>query len=162
MHGGGQESLQEWNGYDVAARGRVWSVPLRGKYAQWIEENYIRNYRSIKGIHARLNALDLAGLIHHPLKGRSGWPGLKRYAAADEGKAVQALITDISGFTNYSKGSEATGYPTQKPLALLERVIQASSNEGDIVLDPFCGGAQRRASRQIGFNAIGSESTFRS
>ncbi len=38
-----------------------------------------------------------------------------------------------------SKGRERTGYPTQKPLALLERIIKASSNEGDIVLDPFCG-----------------------
>ena len=37
------------------------------------------------------------------------------------------------------KGKEDTGYPTQKPLALLERIIKASSNEGDMVLDPFCG-----------------------
>ena len=38
-----------------------------------------------------------------------------------------------------SKGKERTGYPTQKPLALLERIIKASSDEGDVVLDPFCG-----------------------
>ena len=37
------------------------------------------------------------------------------------------------------KGNERTGYPTQKPLALLERIIKASSNRGDVVLDPFCG-----------------------
>ena len=39
----------------------------------------------------------------------------------------------------YVRGNESTGYPTQKPLALLERIIKASSNENDIVLDPFCG-----------------------
>ena len=39
----------------------------------------------------------------------------------------------------FAAGSERLGYPTQKPEALLERIIQASSNEGDIVLDPFCG-----------------------
>ena len=45
------------------------------------------------------------------------------------------LWTDI---TSASK-QERTGYPTQKPLALLERIINASSNEGDVVMDPFCG-----------------------
>ncbi len=39
----------------------------------------------------------------------------------------------------YLRGKERTGYPTQKPLALLERIVKASSNEGDVVLDPFCG-----------------------
>ena len=79
----------------------------------------------------------LQELIHHPQRGF--WPGLKRYAEADTGNPVQSLFTDISGFTNYRTGGEWTGYPTQKPLALLQRIIKASSNEGDIVLDPFCG-----------------------
>ena len=94
-------------------------------------------YRSIKGVHARLDALDAAGLIQHPVDGF--WPGLKRYAAADQGKPAQSLILEPGGFTNYNKGSEWTGYPTQKPLALYERIIKASSNEGDLVLDPFAG-----------------------
>jgi site-specific DNA-methyltransferase (adenine-specific) len=46
-------------------------------------------------------------------------------------------VWDIPAVINVSK--ERTGYPTQKPLALLQRIIQASSNEGDLVLDPFCG-----------------------
>ncbi len=46
---------------------------------------------------------------------------------------------DIPSFMTASQSKERTGYPTQKPLALLERIIKASSNEGDIVLDPFCG-----------------------
>ena len=135
----GGESSQPWSGYDVRSKGRIWSAPLTGGYAKWIEDNLIPNYRTIKGVHDRLDILDSVGLIHHPQKGRSGWPGLKRYAKADTGNPVQSLFTDISGFTNYNKGKEWTGSPDQKPLALYERIIKASSNEGDLVLDPFCG-----------------------
>ena len=55
-----------------------------------------------------------------------------------KGKLIEDYWTDIPGGGQISK-SERTGYPTQKPLALYERIIRASSNEGDIVLDPFCG-----------------------
>ena len=135
-YSGGESSLP-WSRYDVRARGRVWSVPLKGNYAVWIEKNIIPGYRSIQGIHDRLDALDKAGLINHPKKGV--WPGLKRYADAETGNPAQALILDIPGFTNYNNSEESTGYPTQKPLALYERIIKASSNEGDVVLDPFAG-----------------------
>lgn len=82
--------------------------------------------------------MDKAGLIHHPKKGK--WPGLKRYADADAGNPPQNLFTGPTGFTNFSTRSpEYTGWKTQKPLALLERIINVSSNPGDIVLDPFCG-----------------------
>ena len=53
----------------------------------------------------------------------------------DKGIPIRDVILDI----NPAPRSERTGYPTQKPLALYERIIRASSNEGDIVLDPFCG-----------------------
>ena len=132
------ESALPWRGYDVFAMGRVWSAPKRGKYAKFIEERIIPGYRTIEGVHARLDALDAAGLIHHPERGK--WPGLKRYAEADTGIPPQDIILKPTGFTNFnSKQKERTGYPTQKPLALLEPIIRASSNEGDIVLDPFCG-----------------------
>ena len=49
------------------------------------------------------------------------------------------IPSDLWSDINVAKRNEKTGYPTQKPLALLERIIQASSNEGDVVLDPFCG-----------------------
>ena len=62
---------------------------------------------------------------------------LKRYLDELPGRPVQALWADISPINSQAK--ERTGYPTQKPLALLERIIKASSNEGDLVLDPFCG-----------------------
>ena len=134
----GSPSTMPWRGYDVYAMNRVWSAPLRGRYAEYIERNFIPGYRSIRGVHERLDALDEAGLIYHPPRGR--WPGLKRYAAADTGNPAQNLFLDPMGFTNYSTNMpEYTGWRTQKPVALLERIINASSNSGDLVLDPFCG-----------------------
>ena len=139
LHGTGPDmpSTQPWNGYDVYAQGRCWSPPKTGAYAEYIEQHFIPNYRSIKGVQERLDALDAAGLIHHPTTGK--WPGLKRYAASDKGNPPQSLILNPTGFTNYNKGKEWVGYPTQKPRALLDWIIQASSNAGDVVLDPFCG-----------------------
>lgn len=64
-------------------------------------------------------------------------PQYKRYLDEMSGVPVQNLWNDIPVINNRSK--EKLGYPTQKPEALLERIIQASSNEGDVVLDPFCG-----------------------
>jgi len=74
------------------------------------------------------------------------------------GVAVQDFWDDIS----YIAGGagESLGYPTQKPLALLERIIQASSNEGDIVLDPFCGcGTAVHAAQKLGRKWIGIDIT---
>ncbi len=71
---------------------------------------------------------------------RDGTPrtdGLKVYLDESKGKPLQNIWTDIPRIPNTS--SERLGYPTQKPEALLERIINASSNEGDVVLDPFCG-----------------------
>ena len=62
---------------------------------------------------------------------------MKRYAMEDQGTVPSNVWTDVPPLSRMSK--ERLGYPTQKPLALLERIIAASSNEGDTVLDPFCG-----------------------
>jgi adenine specific DNA methylase Mod len=64
-------------------------------------------------------------------------PQRKQYLDVGKGVSIQTLWDDISALQ--ASGAERLGYPTQKPLALLERIIQASSNEGDVVLDPFCG-----------------------
>ena len=143
----GLPSTTPWRGYDVYSRGRCWSPPKTGAYAKYVDRHFIPGYRSIKGVHERLDALDAAGLIHHPTNGV--WPGLKRYAAADQGNPPQSLILEPTGFTNFNKGAEWVGYPTQKPLALLERIIKASSNEGDIVLDPFAGCATACVAAEI-------------
>ena len=63
--------------------------------------------------------------------------GRVRWLADNEGQKLQKLWTDIQRVGNTAR--ERTGYPTQKPLALLDRIIKASSNPGDVVLDPFCG-----------------------
>ncbi|HYX40137.1 MAG TPA: DNA methyltransferase, partial [Pyrinomonadaceae bacterium] len=64
-------------------------------------------------------------------------PMYKRYLDESRGVPVGSIWTDIGLIRGHSK--EKLGYPTQKPEALLERIISASSNEGDVVLDPFCG-----------------------
>jgi site-specific DNA-methyltransferase (adenine-specific) len=63
--------------------------------------------------------------------------GLKVYLDEEKGKQVGTVWTDIDRVKNTA--GERLGYPTQKPLALLERIIEASTNPGDVVLDPFCG-----------------------
>jgi len=79
---------------------------------------------------------DEADRLHWPKK-KGGVPRLKKYESEHEGVPVQDIWTDISKIHNQS--AELTGYSTQKPEALLERIIKASSNENDIVADFFCG-----------------------
>ena len=77
--------------------------------------------------------------------------GSERRYYLDEmpGSPVLSYWTDIRGFGTATQAKERTGYPTQKPLALLRRIIKASSNEGDIVFDPFCGCATTCVAAQI-------------
>jgi hypothetical protein len=83
---------------------------------------------------------------------------LKRYLDEQPGQKIQNLWDDISP-TN-SQAQERLGYPTQKPEALLERIIQASSNEGDTVLDPFCGcGTAVAAAQNLNRQWIGIDIT---
>jgi site-specific DNA-methyltransferase (adenine-specific)/adenine-specific DNA-methyltransferase len=68
---------------------------------------------------------------------KSGVPEYKRYLDESEGVALQSVWTDINPVN--SQAREDTDYPTQKPEALIERIIRASSNEGDLIADFFCG-----------------------
>ena len=68
---------------------------------------------------------------------RTGYPSRKTYLDESRGVPMQDVWADIYSLSGSNK--ERLGYPTQKPQALLERIIEASSNEGDVVLDPFCG-----------------------
>jgi hypothetical protein len=83
-----------------------------------------------------LERLDREGKIHYP-KAKSGVPRLKSYLDEMPGVPLQTVWTDIRPLHNMA--AERLGYPTQKPVALLERIIKSSSNENDIVLDAFCG-----------------------
>ena len=69
----------------------------------------------------------------------SGMVYMKRYLDESKGVPLQSWWDDIDMLRGINKGGERLGYPTQKPLALLERILQVSSNENDIVLDAFCG-----------------------
>jgi len=80
------------------------------------------------------------------------------YLDHSKGRPITDVWTDIISFQTVNRGPEYLGYATQKPEALLERIIEASSNEGDIVLDPFCGcgtaivAAQRLNRKWIGID----------
>ena len=116
------ETGEVWRGFDVTAKGRHWAYPP-----------------------SELDRLDEAGMIYWPEK-KGGWPRFKKYLDASKGVPLQDVWTDI--FPINSQAQERLGYPTQKPEALLDRIIAASSHEGDIVLDPFCGCGTTIASAQ--------------
>lgn len=121
-----------WQGIDPTNRGRHWEVPPDRALPDWFQ--FPRGYESLS-VQMRLDALDEQGLIHWPKRGTM--PGFKRYLTKNSGAPINDIVLDIGPLSSQSK--EKTGYPTQKPIALLERIIEASSDEGDIVFDPFCG-----------------------
>jgi len=106
-------SGKTWRGISPAERGNHWKYTIE-----------------------TLEELDKAGRIYWPAK-EGGVPRYKRYLDKMPGLSLQSIWTDISPISAHAK--ERLHYPTQKPESLLERVIKASSNEGDLVLDPFCG-----------------------
>jgi site-specific DNA-methyltransferase (adenine-specific) len=128
------ESGKPWRGIDVTAKGRHWAF-----------------------VPSELDRLDAEGRIHWPQKS-DGMPRLKQYLEDMPGVPLQDVWTDIPPMHNLS--AERLGYPTQKPLVLLERIIAASSNPGDIVLDPFCGcGTAIAAAQKLGRRWIGIDIT---
>lgn len=140
-------SGEPWRGIDPTAKGRHWAIP-----------GFVSDI--VKGHTAQeaLDALDAAGRLFWP-KQPGGMPRIKRYLEESKGIPAQDVITDISPLNNVT--AERLGYPTQKPLALLERILRASSNEGDVVLDPFCGcGTTIDAAQRLGRRWIGIDITF--
>ena len=104
----------------------------------------------------RMMEQDAMGRIVVP-KGGKGIPRYKRYLDEQEG----VPIGDWWGDIEIVSGNERLGYPTQKPQGLLERIITASSNEGDLVLDPFCGcGTTIAAAQKLNRQWIGIDITF--
>ena len=114
-----------WADYDITAKG------LSGG-------GYEYEYKGVTSLWRvpleTMQRLDGEGRLHFTSRGGIR---LKRYLDEMKGRPLQAVWTDINAINSQAK--ERTGYPTQKPLALLERIIKASSNEGEVVLDPFCG-----------------------
>ena len=106
----GGDTLYEWKG----------KLPPPGRYWAFSKEN--------------MRKLDDEGRIVYS---RTGVPRYKIYLDESRGRSLQDIWDDVAPIHQLPK--ERLGYPTQKPAALLERIVQASSNEGDVVLDPFCG-----------------------
>ncbi|MCL2678751.1 MAG: restriction endonuclease [Dehalococcoidia bacterium] len=105
----------------------------------------------------RMQEAHKAGLIVQNTPGSI--PRLKRYLDEQEGNAIGDTWDDI--LPVQSQASERLGYDTQKPLALMERIIQASSNEGDVVLDPFCGcGTAVAAAQKLNRKWLGIDVTW--
>src|SRR6266567_3271526 len=126
--------------------GRPWqSVSLRNPAPR---PNLQFNYTASNGVEyrphpngwvcdaVRLQKYDLEKRLHFPVN-PDGALRLKMYLDESNGVRLQNLWEDIPPIG--AQAAERLGYPTQKPEALLERIIKASSNEGDVVLDPFCG-----------------------
>lgn len=97
------------------------------------------------------------GIVVQTAPGRV--PRQKRYLDEQSGRLVGDVWTDISVIN--SQAVERLGYPTQKPVALLERIVQSSSSEGDVILDPFCGcGTTVDAAEKLGRKWVGIDITY--
>lgn len=157
------ESGRPWQGFDPTAKGRHWAVP--GKI--WEE---VGVDPSGLGQHEKLDLLLERGFI--TITPGEAWPMYERTITPNDGPAAP----DIWAFQPYTEGTvfrsphgideefrwlapqdaERLGYPTQKPVGMLKQVIEASSNPGDLVLDPFCGcGTTIEAAQILKRNWIG-------
>jgi len=121
------DSGKPWKGIDPTKTKRHWALP-----SAIIEKLGIEDVT----VQGKLDALDAASMIYWPSKS-GGTPRLKWYTDQLEGVALPDIWSDIPPIS--ARAAERLGYPTQKPESLLERIIMASSNEHDLILDPFCG-----------------------
>jgi site-specific DNA-methyltransferase (adenine-specific) len=118
-------------------------------------------YRQVAPYKGRFWAFSKANMTRFAVEGRlvyasSGMPEYKRYLDEQPGVPLQNDWTDIQPVA----GNERLGYPTQKPVALLERIIAASSHPDDVVLDPFCGcGTAVDAAERLGRRWVGIDIT---
>jgi len=131
------DSGKPWRGIDPTVVSRHWALP-----GDLLEKLGVQGAT----VQDKLDALDAAGMVYWPEK-EGGTPRLKWYADELKGVALHDEWTDIPPISSHA--AERLGYPTQKPEALLERLITASSKEGDTLLDPFggCGTAVAVAQR---------------
>lgn len=127
----------EWRVKRSRAPGAKWEADLADEYKS-PKDDYV--YEFVIPYDGRYWGYSKANLIGfakdgHLIHRKTGMPRLVQYADDMPGIALQDLWDDIPPVA----GKQDLGYPTQKPVALLERIVTVASNEGDVVLDPFCG-----------------------
>ena len=143
------DSGQPWRGINPTDQDRHWALPMEALRSAYPEADL-----DSLTTQQKLDLLDDAGLIYWPPEGSV--PQQKRYADESPGVPIQDFVYDIKNLGSRSR--ERLGFQTQKPEKLLERIIRASSNGGDVVLDPFCGcgtalaAAERLDRRWIGID----------
>lgn len=143
------DSGKPWRGVDPGEAGRHWAIA--GALAREYERT--TGKRLVGTTSERLDALDAVGLVLWPEKD-GGVPRYKKYI--DQGPPLQDIWTDIAPLNANSEEKE--DFEGQKPTKLLERIILASSNAGDLVLDPFLGsGTTAVAAERLRRNWIGLE-----
>jgi DNA modification methylase len=145
------DSGKPWKGVDPTSSGRHWAVPIE------ILKVAIPGVDLSKlNTQQKLDLMDNNGLIAWPERGSV--PQYKRYLDISKGTPIQDMVTDILPLSTHA--AERLGYPTQKPLALLERIVKASCPPNGVVLDPFCGcGTAVHAAEKQGLNWIGIDIT---
>ena len=137
-----------WRGYDPGEIGRQWEVPLNILQRYYPERSDLESLDMLE----KLDLLDACGMVHLPIRGSV--PRYKKYLDTSPGEALSDVVTTIGQIDQ--KSQEGTGWPGQVPKALLDIIIRASSNEGDIILDPFSGSgtacvvAENRNRRWVG------------
>lgn len=138
--------------------GMAMIMPDTGKPRGWYYwKGYEPPSRGWRYSQETMQRLDEEGRIWYP-DSKTKRLRLKRYLNESRGQVLSNIWTDISPVGAHA--AERLGYPTQKPLALLERIIEASSNPGDVVLDPFCGcGTAIAAAESLGRRWIGIDIT---
>ena len=141
------ESGRPWRGHNPTDKGRHWAIPAAAGHD-------IPGFSEMATPY-KLDALDEARMIYWPKQDKGGsFPRLKQYPG--KGNPIQDVITDISAIN--SQADERLGYPTQKPIDLLKRIIMASSDPGQTVFDPFCGcGTTIYAAHETGRKWIGCD-----
>ena len=133
-------------------------LPETGRPRGWyVWKGYQPPERGWRYSQETMQKLDEEGRVWYPAS-KNNRLRLKRYLNEMPGRIVDTNWTDVSPIGAHAK--ERLGYPTQKPLALLERIIRASSNPGDVVLDPFCGcGTAIDAAQSLGRRWLGIDVT---
>jgi DNA modification methylase len=147
---------QKYQTFELTAPGRTKDGPSGEPWRGFDPGDYGRHWGNLP---SQMEEWDAAGLIHWPKGG--GFPRRRAeepFNADDRSVTVGDVWNDIDRINQAA--AERLGYPTQKPLALLERIIAVSSNPGDVVLDPFCGcGTAVHAAQKLQRHWIGIDIT---